>query len=309
MRQRSYGRDRELTFRMFFTMFMLALVYVAFIGLLFWAGIPWFFILIISIGMAVFQYFMSDKLVLMTTGAKVVTPEQEPWLHATIDRLAAMGDIPKPKKVAIMESHVPNAFATGRNPKNSVVAVTRGLLNRLNQQEVEAVLGHELTHVKNRDVMVLTWASIIVIMAGYLLQMLFWMSLFGGFGGDRGDRREGGQAAMVMLAVYVGTILIYFLSQLLILALSRYREYAADRGGAILTGAPMQLASALQKISSDMYRIPEKDLRQVEHASAFFIIPALKGDTVAALFSSHPPVEKRIERLQNMQRQMERGVV
>jgi heat shock protein HtpX len=309
VRQRSYGRDRELTFRMMFTMFMLALLYVAFIGLLFWAGVPWFFILIISIGMAVFQYFMSDKLVLATTGAKVVTPEQEPWLHATIDRLAAMGDIPKPKKVAIMESHVPNAFATGRNPKNAVVAVTRGLLNRLNQQEVEAVLGHELTHVKNRDVMVLTWASIIVIMAGYLLQMLFWMNLFGGFGGDRGDRREGGQAALVMLAVYVGTILVYFLSQLLILALSRYREYAADRGGAMLTGAPMQLASALQKISSDMYRIPEKDLRQVEHASAFFIIPALKGDTVASLFSSHPPVEKRIERLQNMQRQMERGVV
>jgi len=309
VRQRSYGRDRELTFRMFFTMFMLALLYVAFIGLLFWAGVPWFFILIISIGMAVFQYFMSDKLVLATTGAKVVTPEQEPWLHATIDRLAAIGDIPKPKKVAIMESHVPNAFATGRNPKNAVVAVTRGLLNRLNQQEVEAVLGHELTHVKNRDVMVLTWASIIVIMAGYLLQMLFWMNLFGGFGGDRGDRREGGQAALVMLAVYVGTILVYFLSQLLILALSRYREYAADRGGAMLTGAPMQLASALQKISSDMYRIPEKDLRQVEHASAFFIIPALKGDTVASLFSSHPPVEKRIARLQNMQRQMEQGVV
>jgi heat shock protein HtpX len=309
VRQRSYGRDRELTFRMFFTMFMLALLYVAFIGLLFWAGVPWFFILIISIGMAVFQYFMSDKLVLATTGAKVVTPEQEPWLHATIDRLAAIGDIPKPKKVAIMESHVPNAFATGRNPKNAVVAVTRGLLNRLNQQEVEAVLGHELTHVKNRDVMVLTWASIIVIMAGYLLQMLFWMNLFGGFGGDRGDRREGGQAALVMLAVYVGTILVYFLSQLLILALSRYREYAADRGGAMLTGAPMQLASALQKISSDMYRIPEKDLRQVEHASAFFIIPALKGDTVASLFSSHPPVEKRIARLQNMQRQMEQGVI
>jgi heat shock protein HtpX len=311
VRQRSYGRDRELTFRMFLTMFMLALVYVAFIGLLFWAGIDWYFILIISIGIAVFQYFMSDKLVLMTTGAKVVAPEQEPWLHATIDRLAAMGDIPKPKKVAIMESHVPNAFATGRNPKNAVVAVTRGLLNRLNQQEVEAVLAHELTHVKNRDVMVLTWASIIVIMAGYLLQMLFWMSLFGGFGGDRGgDRREGGgQAALVILAVYVGTILVYFLSQLLILALSRYREYAADRGGAVLTGAPMQLASALQKISSDVYRIPEKDLRQVEHASAFFIIPALKSNTVAGLFSSHPPVEKRIERLQNMQRQMERGGV
>jgi heat shock protein HtpX len=292
---------------MFFTMFLLAVIYVAFIGLLFWAGVPWFFILIISIGMALFQYFMSDKLVLMTTRARVVTPEEEPRLHAMIERLAAMGDMPKPKKVAIMETHVPNAFATGRNPKNAVVAVTRGLLSRLTEQELEAVLGHELTHVKNRDVMVLTWASIIVIMAGYLLQMLFWMSLFGGFGGggDR-DRREGGQAAMVMLAVYVGTIVVYFLSQLLILALSRYREYAADRGGAILTGAPLQLASALQKISSDMYRIPEKDLRQVEHASAFFIIPALKGDNIAALFASHPPVEKRIERLRNMQSYMER---
>lgn len=310
MRQRSYGRDPELTFRMTFTMLMLALVYVAFIGLLFWAGIPWFFILVISIGMAMFQYFMSDKLVLMTTGAKEVSPQEEPRLHAMIERLAVMGDIPKPKKIAIMETHVPNAFATGRNPKNAVVAVTRGLLTRLDEKELEAVLGHELSHVKNRDVMVLTWASIIVIMAGYLLQMMFWMSLFGGFGrGGGDDRRGGGQAALVMLAVYVGTIAVYFLSQILIMALSRYREYAADRGGAILTGAPMQLASALSKISNDMYRIPEKDLRQVEHASAFFIIPALKGNTVASLFSSHPPVEQRIERLRNMQRQMEQGVL
>lgn len=306
MRQRSYGRDPELTFRMMFTMLLLGLIYVAFIGLLFWAGIPWFFILVVSVGMALFQYFMSDKLVLMTTGARVVTPQQEPRLHAMIERLAAMGDIPKPKKVAIMETHVPNAFATGRNPKNAVVAVTRGLLDRLNDKEIEAVLGHELSHIKNRDVMVMTWASIIVIMAGYLLQMLFWMSMFGGFGNGR-DRREANQAALVMLAVYVGTIVIYFVSQLLILALSRYREYAADRGGAILTGAPLQLASALQKISSDMYRIPEQDLRQVEHASAFFIIPALKGNTVASLFSSHPPVEKRIERLKRMHLQMERG--
>jgi heat shock protein HtpX len=308
VQQRGFGRDPELTFRMFFTMFMLAVIYVAFIGLLFWAGVPWFFILIISVGMALFQYFMSDRLVLMTTGARVVTPQEEPRLHAMIERLAALAEMPKPKKIAIMETHVPNAFATGRNPKNAVVAVTRGLLNRLSEQELEAVLGHELSHVKNRDVMVLTWASIIVIMAGYLLQMLFWMSLFGGFGGG-GDRRGGGQAALVMLAVYVGTIAVYFLSQLLILALSRYREYAADRGGAILTGAPLQLASALQKISSDIYRIPEKDLRQVEHASAFFIIPALKGDKIAALFASHPPVEKRIERLRNMQSQMERRVL
>ena len=308
MRQRTYGRDRELTFRMSFTILMLVFVYIAFMGLLFWAGVPWFFILILAVGMSIFQYYMSDKLVLMTTGAKEVTPEQEPRLHATIERLAAMADLPKPKKIAIMDTHVPNAFATGRNPKNAVIAVTRGLMSRLNAKEVEAVLAHELTHVKNRDVMVLTWASIIVIMAGFLMQMMFWMSLFGGFGMGRGRSNNGGQAMMIMLAVYVGTIVVYFVSQLLIMALSRYREFAADRGAAVITGAPMQLASALQKISNEMYRIPEKDLRQVEHANAFFIVNALKGDNVARLMSSHPPVEKRVEHLMRMQREMERGV-
>ena len=306
MRQRTYGRDRELTLRMSFTILMLAVIYVAFLGLLFWAGIPWFFILGVAIVMSVFQYYGSDKLVLMTTGAKEVSPQQEPRLHATVERLAAIADMPKPKKIAIMETHVPNAFATGRNPQNAVVAVTRGLLSRLDEREIEAVLAHELTHVKNRDVMVLTWASIIVIMAGYLMQMMFWMSLFGGFGGGRSRDGNSGQAAMVMMLVYVGTIAVYFISQLLILALSRYREYAADRGGAIITGAPMQLASALQKISNDMYRIPEKDLRQVEHANAFFIVNVIKGDDVARILSSHPPVDKRIERLQQMQRDMER---
>ena len=306
MRQHGYGRDAGLTVRMLFTMFMLGCVYVFFIGLLLFAGVPWFFVLALSVGMAVFQYYMSDKLVLMTTGAKEVTPEQEPRLHATIERLAAMADLPKPKKIAVMDTHVPNAFATGRNPQNAVIAVTRGLMSRLNAKEVEAVLAHELTHVKNRDVMVLTWASIIVIMAGYLLQMLFWMSLFGGFGGGRSRDSGGGNAMMVILAVYVGTILVYFVSQLLIMALSRYREYAADRGAAVITGAPMQLASALQKISNDMYRIPEKDLRQVEHANAFFIVNALKGNDVAKLLSSHPPVEQRVERLMRMQRDMER---
>ena len=307
MVQRSYGRDRQLTIRMFFTMAMLVLLYVAFMGLLFWAGIHPIFILVVAVAMAAFQYFASDRMVLMATGAKVVTPEEEPRLHATVERLAAMADMPKPKKVAMMDTHVPNAYATGRNPKNSVIAVTRGLLSRLNEREIEAVLAHELSHVKHRDVMVLTWASIIVIMAGYLMHMLFWMSLFGGFGGGNRDRQgSGGQAAMVMMAVYVGTIVVYFLSQLLILALSRYREYAADRAGAMLTGAPMQLASALSKISNDMYRIPEKDLRKVSHANAFFIIPALKGGRMSAMLSSHPPVDKRIERLRNMQLQMER---
>ena len=307
MRQRSYGRDPQLTLRMSFTMLMLALMYVAFLGMLFWAGIPWFFLLAVALIMMLFQYYGSDKIVLMTTGAKEVTPEQEPKLHAMVERLAAMADMPKPKKVAVMETHVPNAFATGRNPKNAVVAVTRGLMARLDQREQEAVLAHELTHVKNRDVMVLTWASLIVIMAGYLMQMLFWMSLFGGFGGGYRSHRGGsGQAMMVMMAVYVGTILIYFISQLLILALSRYREYAADRGGAIITGAPLALASALQKISSDMYRIPEKDLRKVEHANAFFIVSALKGGSMTSMLSSHPPIEKRIERLRGMQLDMER---
>ena len=309
MRQRNYGRDFELTFRMAFTMMMLAVVFVLFLGLLMFAGIPWEMVLIIAIGMAFFQYFLSDKLVLATTGAKEVTAEQEPRLHGMIERLAAIADMPKPKKIAVMETHVPNAFATGRNPKNAVIAVTRGLMNRLNERELEAVLAHELAHVKNRDVMVLTWASIIVIAAGFLLQMLFWITLFGGFGGGMGGgRREGGgQLMLILLAVYVGTIVVYFVSQMLIMTLSRYREFAADRGGAVITGAPLQLASALQKISNDMYRIPEKDLRQVEHASAFFIIPALKGNAIATLFSSHPAVEDRIERLQNMQRSMERN--
>ena len=309
MRQRNYGRDLELTFRMGITMMMLAVVYVFFLGLLLLAGIDPILIGVIAVAMAFFQYFMSDKLVLATTGARVVTAEEEPRLHGIIERLVAIADMPKPKKIAVMDTHVPNAFATGRNPKNAVIAVTRGLLNRLNERELEAVLGHELAHVKNRDVMVLTWASVIVIAAGFLLQMLFWITLFGGFGGGHGGggRRDMGQLMIIMLAVYVGTIVVYFVSQMLIMTLSRYREFAADRGGAVITGSPLQLASALQKISNDMYRIPEKDLRKVEHASAFFIIPALKGNAIATMFSSHPKVEERIERLQEMQRSMERS--
>ena len=290
------------------TMLMLALVFVAFMGLLFWAGIPWFIILPIAVAMAVFQYWGSDRVVLMTTGAKEVSADQEPWLHQTVERLARAAEIPKPKKIAIMDTHVPNAFATGRNPKNAVVAVTRGLLDRLDKDEVEAVLAHELAHVKNRDVMVLTWASVIVIMAGFLMQALFWMSLFGGFGGRRGGRDSGGQAALIMMAVYAGTIAVYFISQMLIMTLSRYREYSADRDGALLTGNPMKLASALAKISNDVFKIPEKDLRRVEHANAFFIIPALKGKGMTSLFSSHPPTAKRIEKLKAIEQAMQYGV-
>ena len=306
MRQRSYGRDTGLTLRIMFTMFMLGIVWVVFMGLLFWAGIPWFFILGFALIGVLFQYFSSEKIVLMTTGAREVSPDEEPWLHSTVERLAQMADMRKPKKIAIMETHVPNAFATGRSPNHAIIAVSRGLLDRLDQREIEAVLGHELTHVKNRDVAVMTWASLIVIAAGYLLQMMFWMSLFGVFGGR--DRREGGgNMFMIMIAVYVGTWAIYLVAQVLIMALSRYRELAADRGSAMLTGAPMQLASALSKISNDMYRIPEQDLRSVEHANAFMFVPALKGNSMAKLFSSHPSTEKRIEKLQEMQREMDRG--
>lgn len=306
MRQRSYGRDTGLTFRIFFTMMMLAMLWVFFMVLLFWSGVPWFFILAFAIVGTIMQYFGSDRLVLMSTGARVVSVKEEPRLHGTVEHLAQLADIRKPKKIAIMETHVPNAFATGRNPKNSVLAVSRGLLSRLTEREVEAVLGHELTHIKNRDMAVMTWAGLIVIMAGYLLQMMFWLSLFGGFGGR--ERREGGGNAMlIMLAVFAGTWAVYLVAQLLIMTLSRYREYAADRGGAILTGAPMQLASALSKISNDMYRIPEQDLRQVEHANAFMLVPAIKGNGLARLFASHPSTEKRIERLQGMQREIDRG--
>ena len=183
MRERGYGKDTGLTIRMFFTSFLLLLLYCFFGLFLFSMGMPLELLLIIGIAMVAFQFFASDKLVLKSTGARVVSPEQEPKLHATVERLAALADMPKPKKIAIMETHVPNAFATGRSPNNAVIAVTRGLLSKLNEKELEAVLAHELSHIKNKDVMVLTWAGLIVVISGFLMQMLFWMSLFGGFGG------------------------------------------------------------------------------------------------------------------------------
>ena len=306
MRQRGYGKDTGLTIRMFFTSFLLLLLYCFFGLFLFSMGMPLEILLILGIVMVAFQFFASDKLVLASTRARVVSAEEEPKLHAVVERLSALADMPKPKKIAIMDTHVPNAFATGRSPKNSVIAVTRGLLSRLTEKELEAVLAHGLSHIKNKDVMVLTWASLIVVISGFLMQMLFWMSIFGGFGGGgRSGRGGGGQAMLVIFAVYIGTILVYFISQLLILTISRYREYAADRGGAILTGSPLTLASALTKISGDLARIPEKDLRTVEHANAFFIIPALSGKSIGNLLSSHPPVEKRIEKLRSMQADLE----
>ena len=293
-------KDRGLTIRMLFTGLMLALAYVFLFGLLLISGINYLFVIIFGIGMVFFQYFMSDKLVLMTTKAKVVSQEEYPELHNSVERLSLIAGIPKPKNIAVMEMEAPNAFATGRSPKHATIAVTTGLMTRLSKDELDAVIGHELAHVKNRDVMVMTWASLIVVIAGYLMQMLFWMSIFGGFGGNR--RQGGGQAIALLMLVYVGVIVIYFMSQLLLSALSRYREFAADRDGAIIYGSPSTLASALRKISSQIATIPEKDLRQVEHANAFFIIPALQGNAVASLMSSHPPTEERIKKLVDLER-------
>ena len=292
------SKDSGLTLRMFFTGFLLFLVYIVFFGILLISGLPVAFVLIFGIGMVFFQYFFSDRLVLATTRAKVTTQEEYPELHAMIEKLAVQSGIPKPKKIALMDIDAPNAFATGRSPKHATIAVTTGLLRRLNDEELEGVLGHELAHVKNRDVAVMTWASLIIVIAGFLMQMMFWMSLFGGFGGHR--REGGGNAMMIMLAVYVGIIVIYFVSQILTMALSRYREFAADRTGAIITGNPLALASALIKISGQIAQIPEKDLRTVEHANAFFIIPALQGKSIASMLSSHPSTDDRVAKLTQM---------
>jgi heat shock protein HtpX len=291
-----WGRDTGLSFRMFVVMFLLTVVYLAFIAILISAGVSAVVILLIAAIMVLVQYFASDKIALASMGAKIVEPEQAPELHGTIERLAAIANLPKPK-VAIADSDVPNAFATGRNPNHAVIAVTRGLMNRLQPAEIEAVLAHEMSHVRNRDVMVMTFATFFSVVAQLIMRMFFW----GGMGMGRRDRRDGGSIAMV----YLGSILVWVISYLLIRTLSRYREYAADRGSALLTGSPSNLMSALVKISGVMQRIPERDLREVQGMNAMFIIPASVGNTVSELFSTHPSLENRLERLRAMSREME----
>jgi heat shock protein HtpX len=291
-----WGRDAGLSFRMFVVMFLLTVVYLAFIAILITAGVSAVVILVIAAVMVLVQYFASDKIALASMGAKIVEPEQAPELHGMIERLAAVANLPKPK-VAIADSDVPNAFATGRNPKHAVIAVTRGLMNRLQPAEIEAVLAHEMSHVRNRDVMVMTFATFFSVVAQLIMRMFFW----GGMGMGRRDRRDGGSIAMI----YLGSILVWVISYLLIRTLSRYREFAADRGSALLTGSPSNLMSALVKISGVMQRIPDRDLREVQGMNAMFIIPASVGNTVSELFSTHPSLENRLERLRAMSREME----
>lgn len=288
-----WERDLGLMGRMLFTMFLLTVVYLFFLAFLsYYVKSQAIMILLVGLFIGI-QYFYSDKMVLWTTGAQVVSETEAPQLHGMITRLCAIADLPKPQ-VAIVKTEVPNAFATGRSPNKAVVAVTTGILNKLSPAELEAVLAHELSHVKNRDMAVLTIASFISTLAFYFVRY----SLYFNMGGDR--RRDGGS----LLLVWLISIAVWVVSFLLIRALSRYREYSADRGSAIITGQPSDLASALMKISGLMDRVPKEDLRKMEGMNAFFIIPAISGSSLMDLFSTHPSVEKRIAKLEKMQQEM-----
>ena len=302
MKRRSYGRDSGLTLRILLTGSLLGLLYVVFAVILFQVlSVGLVPMILIVVGLAFFQYFTSDKLALKASGAKIVERDEAPELHDMIERLCALADLPKPR-VAIIDTDVPNAFATGRSPNHAAVAVTRGLWQRLEPKEVEGVLAHELSHVANRDVLIMTLASFFAMLAGILTRF----GLYGGmFGGGRG--RDNNQVP-VWLIVLVVSVVTYFLSQILILAISRYREFAADRGSALITGAPENLMSALQKISSEMFRIPQRDLREVESMNAFFIIPANVKGSFKGLFLTHPPLEKRLAALAEIAREMGRPV-
>ena len=300
---RKFKRDPGLVSRMYFTMFMLGVLYAIFAIVLWGLSFPIILVGVIVGAFALFQYFSSDRMVLWSSGAKLVTAQQEPELHRSIKRLADRAGMPMPR-VAMIQSQVPNAFATGRNPANSLVAITTGIRERLTARELDAVLAHELAHVRNRDMKVLAAGNFLVTLTSFLMTMFFWSILFGGFGSR--DRNSNGSTIFL---VYLVTIVVYFVGQLLVLALTRYREFGADHSGAEITGDPGALASALAKISGQMAQIPDQDLRKLQTASAFLFIPvALRSGGGASLFSTHPPVEERIRRLKELERRMSFGM-
>jgi heat shock protein HtpX len=302
-----FPADRGLTARMLSTVFLLGLLYAVFITVLVIAHVALGFILVIGFGILFVQYFFSDKIALYSMGGKIVSREQAPDLHGIVDRLVAMADMPKPL-VAVAESDIPNAFATGRNEKHAVVCITTGLWRRLDEKEVEAVLAHELSHVAHRDVAVMTIASFLGILAGLLTRMLYLTGLFGGFGNNRSNNNNGGgNLFMVEIGMLLVSAVIYMISFILIRTLSRYRELAADRSGAILIGQPQVLASALQKVSGEIARIPTRDLRAAEHFNAFYFAPALApGVSLTSLFATHPSLERRLAELAKLDAQMRR---
>jgi heat shock protein HtpX len=302
VKRRSYGRDAGLTIRMLLTSGLLGLLYVVFAAVLITVlKVGFAPMLVIVLGIAIFQFYTSDKLALAAAGAKVVSREDAPQLHDMVERLCGMADLPKPR-IAIMNTPVPNAFATGRSPKHAAVCVTTGLWERLEPKEVEGVLAHELSHIANRDVLVMTVASFFAMLAAMLTRFGLYAGMWGG-----GDRRDN-NGPPVWLIIFAVSILVYAISFVLIRTISRYREYAADRGSALITGAPEYLMSALQKISSQMTLIPNRDLRQVEGMNAFFIIPAKVKSFSSELFMDHPPIEKRLAALAEIAREMGRPV-
>lgn len=290
----SFGRDTGLQIRMLTTMFLLGLLYVAFVGVLFAAGAGAITMVVVIGALTLAQLFLSDKLALKSMGAKEVSPEEAPGLHAMIERLCIQADLPKPK-VAVADTDVPNAFAMGRSQKSATVCATTGIMRRLSPAELEGVMAHELTHVKNRDVMIMTIVSFFASVASMIMQFAFF------FGGDE----EGSAPVILILAV---SFAVYALSFFLMLALSRYREFSADRGAALITGRPSALSSALMKISGAMESIPQRDLRAAEELNAFFIIPASAKGALRSLFATHPPMEKRIERLNQLEAQLQGSV-
>lgn len=282
---------------MLLTMFLLGGLYVVFAGVLLTAGAGIGIMVVFLAAMALAQLFLSDKLALASVGAKVVSPAEAPGLHAMIERLCIQADLPKPK-IAVADTDVPNAFAIGRSQKSATVCATTGIMETLEPHELEGVMAHELTHVKNRDVMIMTIASFFASVASMITQ--FGLFFGGGMGG--GDDEDSGPAFIVILLV---SIVVYVVSFFLMMALSRYREFAADRGAALITGRPSALASALMKISGAMQRVPEQDLRQAEGLNAFFIVPASAKNSLKTLFMTHPPMEKRIAALEKIETQLQ----
>jgi heat shock protein HtpX len=286
-----WNRDPGLSGRIFLTWILLLLIYLVFMGVLAVLGLPFVFIVIIAAGMGLVQYFFSDRLVMMTTGARMVEADEFPALHFLIEKLCTEAGIPKPG-IAVMHSPMPNAFATGRSPRHAVVAVTDSILKTLNQAELQAVLAHELAHIKNRDILTMTVAGFVAVVASMIMNNFLFASMF--------NREQGG--AWIIAGVVASVV--WFIATILMMALSRYREYAADRGAAGITRDPDALISALKKISGRMEHLPHEAKASAEGLNAFYIIPALSGKTLAGLFSTHPPLEKRIENLKRVREDM-----
>jgi heat shock protein HtpX len=297
-RTSTFGRDTGLQARIVLTLFLLAVVYSVLIGVLFAAGAQGIVIIVIAGGLLAVQFFASDKIALHAVGAQEVSPEQAPQLHALIERLCVQADLPKPK-VCVMNNEMPNAFAMGRSRKAATVCATTGILDLLSPAELEGVMAHELSHIGNRDVAVMTFASFFASLASMIVQFGFYFG--GGFGGGDGDDDDGPG----MLVIILVSAIVWAISFFLLQALSRYREYAADRGAAVLTGRPSALSSALMKISGTMARIPQTDLRAHAEMNAFYIFPANSKQSLFNLFATHPPMEKRIAALERLEAQLQ----